>query len=132
MGISQKHNSPFLSTAQKHNAQFYELNSLTPSLGYIFINTHSDISMLHKSNVINITLLLLWCSCNECLYNVFMLTIKFVCVIASIIIMCITGTSPHTYDQQQVRPGENQVRVRAKCPGQSGGAVVKVLRIGML
>ena len=46
--------------------------------------------------------------------------------------MCKTGTSPHTYDQQQVRPGDNQVRIRAKCPGQSGGAVVKVLRIGML
>ena len=44
--------------------------------------------------------------------------------------MCITGTSPHTYGQQQVRVGDNQVRVRARCPGQTGGAAVEVFNIG--
>ena len=44
----------------------------------------------------------------------------------------ITGTSPFTYATQQVRPGENQVRVRAKCPGQTGSSEVQVLHIGKL
>jgi len=46
--------------------------------------------------------------------------------------LCVSGTSPHTYDQQQVRPGENQVRIRGRCPGQTDGGEVEVLRIGML
>ena len=30
-----------------------------------------------------------------------------------------TGTSPHTYtEEDEVREGENTIRVRAQCPGQ--------------
>ena len=32
----------------------------------------------------------------------------------------IVGTSPFTYASQQVRPGDNQVRVRTRCPGDPG------------
>ena len=40
-----------------------------------------------------------------------------------------TGTSPHTYDQEQIRTGDNQVRVRARCPGETTGGEVEVLNI---
>lgn len=44
--------------------------------------------------------------------------------------MYFPGTSPHTYASGQVRPGDNQVRVRAKCLGQTSSGIVKVLKIG--
>ena len=41
MGNFQKHNKSFFSTAQKHNAQFLEHNSLMPSDRLVVRRTHN-------------------------------------------------------------------------------------------
>jgi len=47
-------------------------------------------------------------------------------------IMCAhTGTSPHTYFEDLVRPGENVVRVRSQCLGQVNDRPTKDFTIGM-
>jgi len=44
------------------------------------------------------------------------------------IALCVTGRSPHTFNDDQVRVGTNQVVVQATCPGHLTG-VTKVLQI---
>ena len=45
-------------------------------------------------------------------------------------VLCVAGTSPHTFSSDQVQLGNNQVVVQARCPGHSTG-VIEVLQISM-
>jgi len=46
------------------------------------------------------------------------------------LLSCNTGTSPHTFSNDQVRLGNNQVVVQATCPGHSTG-VTEVIQISV-
>ena len=47
------------------------------------------------------------------------IVLKTMMLILQLCTVILTGTSPHTYtEEDEVREGENTIRVRAQCPGQ--------------